>query len=181
MIYPFSTEFWKNYLDKQSVFLSHLSKDVKERLVIRPHREDGGVDYKERFRDVLPDVNLETWAQPMSGRDYGLLVCDYPYSTSFIASLANNKPAILFTDPRFSANSFNIRAAAYWNKLKEVGILYDGPLEASKKINDIYDSVDDWWNQPERQEAIRLFLSEFGYVSEKWDKEWASVLENIIK
>ncbi len=179
--YPISTDFWKDYSDQQSLFLSHLSNGVKERLVIRPHREDGGMDYKERYRDIIPDVRVETWAKPFSERDYGLLVCDHPcYATTFIESLVNNRPAILFANPRFAANRFNQRAAVNWNRLKAVGIAHDGPLEASKKIEEIYESVDDWWQQPQRQEASRLFLSEFGRVTDQWEKEWGGVLRGAL-
>ncbi len=181
LFYPIRADYWKDYFVQQSMFLSHLSKGVQERLVMRPHREDRGMDCKERFRDIIPDVKIETWAQPFSERDYGLLVCDHPcYSTTFIESLANNKPVILFANPLFAANCFNEKAKVYWDRLKEIGVAYDDPLEASKKVNDIYDSVDDWWNQPERQEGIRFFLSEFGRVSVQWDREWAAVLEEVL-
>ena len=61
--YPIGADFWKDYLENSRLFLSNLSPGVKERLVIRPHREDGGMDFKERFRDIIPDVRIETWAK----------------------------------------------------------------------------------------------------------------------
>ena len=130
--YPVGEDFNEDYLHQQSIFLSHLSQNVKERLVIRPHREDGGIDFQQRFRDIIPDVRIDTWAQPFSGRDYGLLVCDHPcYSTTFIESLANNKPTIIFANPRVAANRLSPRAKGHWNRLKEIGISYEGAVEAS--------------------------------------------------
>ena len=179
--YPMSTDFCKDYLDKESLFLSSLSKGVKERLVIRPHREDNGMDCKERFRDIIPDVRIETWATPFGQRDYGLLVCDHPcYATTFIESLANNKPIILFTNPHFMANGFNQQARKHWDGFKEMGIAFDDPVEAARKIDAIYKYIDDWWGEPKRQEAIKSFLSDYARVSDQWDKEWVGVLDRIL-
>ena len=171
-----------DYLDQQRIFLSNLSIGVKERLVIRPHREDGGFDNLERFRGIIPDVRIDIWAQTFSKREYGLLVSDHPsYSTTFIESLANNKPTILFHNPYFAANCFNKRAKESWDRLKKIGIAFDDPLEASQRIDEIYENVDDWWEQPQRQEGIKSFLSEFGRVSDQWDEEWGAVLEEMVK
>jgi len=179
--YPLCIDAWKGTLEKESAFLSNLSKGVKERLVIRPHREDGGMDYNERFRDIIADVKIETWTQPFSQRDYGLLVCDHPcYATTFIESFVKNKPAIIFTFPHFAENCFNDQAMMHWNRFKAMGIAFDDPAEAAKKIDEIYENIDGWWMQPERQEAVRLFLSEFGYVSDQWEKEWATALEKVL-
>jgi len=181
MIYPLRADLWKDYFDRQSVFLSHLSQRVKEHLVIRPSREDGGMDFNERFRGVISDVRIETWAKPFYEREYSILVCDNPcYSTPFIESLVNNRPTILFTNPHFVANYTNQRAKPYWDRLKEIGLLYDDPVEASKKIDEIYGNINNWWHEPKRQEGVRFFLSEFGRVSDQWEKEWVEVLERTL-
>jgi putative transferase (TIGR04331 family) len=181
LVYPLNADFWKDSLEKQSIFLTNLSKGVKDRLVIRPSRYEGGLDFKERFRSIIPDVRIDAWDIPFSERDYGLLICDHPfYSTTIIESFVNNKPTILFASPHFAANCFNKGAKKYWDKLKDIGVFYEDPVDAARSIEAIYNNIDDWWNEPKRQEGIKYFLTEFGKNSPQWDKEWAQVLEKVL-
>ena len=47
----------------------------------------------------------------------------------------------------------------YFDDLKKVGIIHHDPVTAAQTLNDIYDDVDAWWNEPERQAAVSNFVS----------------------
>ncbi len=182
--YPLTMDYWSDYFHGQKLFLSNIPQAVREHLVIRPHIEDFGWDSVSRFADLVPDARIEGWEVPFSKRmlKCRILVCDHPcYSTTFIEALVNNKPTMLFYNPKFAANRFNEEAKPYWDKLKEADILFDDPILASKKIGEIYDNVDAWWGDKKRQDAVRSFLSHFGRASADWADEWSAEINRVLK
>ena len=92
-----------------------------------------------------------------------LYVCDY-LSTSFIEALSVNKPTILFWDSQ--VNELRPAAKKYYDKLREVGILYDTSEGAAAIINNIYDDVKRWWNETNSQEARWDFCIRFARTAQ---------------
>lgn len=181
---PWSTNYWENYSMNQSLFIANLSKQVINQLRIRPHREDQGGDVKSRLNDLFPQVKIESWNIPFidSLRNCSVYVSDHPlYSTTFIEALANNKPTIIFYNPYFAANAIRDDAQGIFNLLKNNSIIFDDPKSAAQQLNLVFDSIESWWNEPKRQEAVRIFLDKFGRISSTWLNDWSDEILNVGK
>ena len=105
-----------------------------------------------------------------------LFVCDH-LSTVHAEALSLNIPTILFWDPE----SYIHRAEArrYLENLHAVGILHYSPESAASKVNEVYDNVDDWWNDHERQLARLDFCDNYAKYSPKAIDEWINELKKI--
>lgn len=169
---------FSSYLDWQKRFVQTLTPQTFKHTRFRPHREDGGWGVISRLRDSCPNLEVETWDVPFqeSLRSCRLYVCDH-FSTTFAEALAANKPTILFWDPK--ANALRPEAQSFYDLLRAQGILFDTPEAAAVAVNRVYDDVEAWWNEPERQKALQLFCHQFARNTPDalalWQAEFAAV------
>ncbi|MDD3847591.1 MAG: LIC12162 family protein [Syntrophorhabdaceae bacterium] len=181
--FPLTTEYWQRYFQDINVFAENLSDKVRSNMRLRPHREDMGWDVRERLGDAFPgNVRIETWDVPFtkSLNNCCLFLCGHPmYSTTFIEALHIDKPTILFCDPSFAANMLHPDAVEYYSDLRRAGILFDGPVDAAREVNRVYENVDEWWSEDGRQKAVRRFIGRFGRVSVNALDEWVTELRGI--
>ena len=138
---------------------------------VRFHYEDFGWDIAGSWKDLYPGVMIESWDTSFIESLNGcrLYVCDH-LATTFTEALSADKPTILFWNP--AINELRPQAQPYYDRLRESGILYYSPEEAANAVTAVYDDVESWWNNPDRQEARRTFCSQFARTSADAVKEW---------
>lgn len=56
---------------------------------------------------------------------------------------------------------------------------FDTPESAGVAANQIYDDVETWWNNPERQNAVETFCERFARNSPDAAKLWAAEFKKI--
>ena len=66
-----------------------------------------------------------------------------------------NKPTVMYLD--FDKYTFTDKAAHYLNLLRSVSILHDSPEQAAQTVNDVYQDVETWWNNPTLQRNKEKF------------------------
>ncbi len=177
--YPFLPMHFYDYLVWQSRFAKALPQRVMNEVRFRPHYESFGWGTVERMKDCIQNIQIESWNVPFqeSLSNCRLYVCDH-LSTTFAEALAVNKPTILFWNPQ--ANKLRPAAQPYYDLLRTHGILFDAPEAAATAVNDIYDDVEVWWNQPERQAAIEIFCKQFARTSPDAVALWGEELRRIL-
>lgn len=170
--------FYSEYLSWQCRFASTLRKNLVDNVRFRPHREDGGWGVVGRLRSCIPGVQIETWEVSFeeSLANCRLYVCDH-MSTTFAEALAVNKPTILFWNPQ--ANELKPEAQFYYDLLRDNGILFDNPEGAGAAVNQFYDDVESWWNEPERQNAIQVFCERFARTSPDAVSLWVDEFKRV--
>lgn len=175
---PSLPEFFHEYIVWQGRFARTLHQKIAPLLRLRPHREDGGWAIVLRLKECLPILSIETWEIPFQESlvNCRLYVCDH-FSTTFAEALAANKPTILFWDP--SVNGLRPNAQPYYDLLRTSGILFDTPESAGEAVNQVYDDVETWWNDPERQNAINIFCERFARNTPDAIELWASEFKRI--
>lgn len=177
--FPSSPKKFTDYLTWQMIFVNKLFPKIREKVLFRPHREDPGWDIVQRINDDFPNIRIEKWDIPFqeSLSNCRLYVCDH-FSTTFAEALAVNKPTILFWSPL--SNELRPEAQMYYDLLRKNGILYDTPESAGLAVNLIYDDVETWWNDPERQVAVKKFCDRFARITqdaiELWNAEFKRIL-----
>lgn len=170
--------FSHEYLVWQRRFAKSLHQKIVPLLRLRPHREDGGWDIVLRLKECLTGLSTETWETPFQESlvNCRLYVCDH-FSTTFAEALAVNKPTILFWNPE--TNGLRPNAQPYYDLLRKSGILFDTPESAGEAVNQVYDDVETWWNDPERQNAVDIFCERFARNSNDAIELWSSEFKRI--
>lgn len=179
---PWAANYWDNCFNNQNLFISNLSETVAGHLRIRLHREEMGWALEDRIRDLFPQIKIENWDISFyeSIKNCSVYISDHPlYSTTFIEALANNKPSIIFYNPLFAANAVKDEAMGLFNLLKSNSIIFHDPVAAALHLNSVYGSIEDWWNEPKRQKAVKSFLDKYGRTSQKWLEEWSEEILSV--
>jgi putative transferase (TIGR04331 family) len=170
--YSVGNFFFNDYLNWQKRFLCSLSSDLYKEILLRPHREDNGWNIAGRLTGITSKIQIKSWKDGSffeSLCDCRIYVCDH-LATTYIESLSHNKPTILFWNPE--NHIMTDEARYYFNILKDSGILFETPELAAAKVSQIYDNVWEWWNEPNRQKAVKDFLDKFALVVDDPTKQW---------
>lgn len=178
MQYPFLPRHFNEYLVWQARFARSLPPRILSEVRYRPHYEDYGWDTVERLQACVPEIQVESWevAFQASLEQCRLYVCDH-LSTTFIEALAVRKPTILFWN--LKTNRLRPEAQPYYDLLRQNGILFDAPESAGEAVTQIYDDVETWWRNPERQKAVETFCERFARNSPAAMELWSAEFKRI--
>ena len=79
-----------------------------------------------------------------------------------LETLSDNIPTIAFwTEEQAILDS----AKPYYQLLADVGIIHFSPISAALKINEIWDNVENWWEQSKLQNARKKFCDRYAKKS----------------
>ncbi|MDD5108774.1 MAG: LIC12162 family protein [Candidatus Omnitrophica bacterium] len=166
------------YFEDKRIFLKSLPERLKDRIFYRPYHYEYGWGEKEFIKNILPNViflskgNLTKYMQQAK-----LVVIDHPH-TSFLEALTINVPSVFYWDHK--VHLMLPEAEEYFDLLRIVGILYQDPVSAAKKVNEIIDNPMDWWLKKEVQNARSRFCEYFACARENWLDTWTCELNNIV-
>jgi len=170
---------FNDYIQWTKRFCKALPKDLLSLLCVRPHYRDFGWNFVHRLKESIPNLKLDSWDNAFlkSMEEHRLYVCDH-LSTTFTEALAANKPTILFWDPK--DNQLLPEAKYYFDMLKKSGILFDSPESAAKAIGNIYNDVESWWNDSDRQKTISIFCDQYCRTSADAIDLWINELHRVV-
>jgi len=176
--FPALPGYFHEYIVWQGRFADTLLREIVSVLRVRPHPDGDGWDIVRRLTERNPGVTIETGnvSFEKSLANCRLYVCDH-FSTTFAEALSANKPTILFWSPR--ANELRVEAQPYYDLLRKRGILFDTPEGAGAAVNQVYDNVEAWWNDPERRDAVERFCERFARNAPDAVELWAGEFKRI--
>ena len=166
-----------SYRENKVIFINHLLQSVKTHLYYRPYLynqfsfEDG--EYILSKNRTIKILHSNVHSEIMNCR---LLVLDHPGTTLSIA-IAMNVPFVCFWN--LNHFPFSSQAEFILSRLAELGIFYNNPVDAAKKVNTVSESVDEWWSCHEIQDFRKVLLSEYGIVNKNWRYHWFKYLDQI--
>lgn len=180
---PCTIDYLIKYLEYQNEFILSIQPGLHKLLRFRVINDALGWDVIQSLKERFPDVRIEhSYEIPFeeSLRNCRLYVTDY-LGTTYMEALIANKPTILFHDGKMMHNEWRADAQYYYNKLKSAGILYNSPQEAAYVVNTVYNDVEEWWNRPERQIALKEFCDRFARTSPNALREWMEEFRRIAR
>jgi len=164
----------EDYFQWQFRFLQSLPPAVRERILFRPHLHPDQHGLKERLTGRFPDLGWQEGVPFREGlRRSSLAVIDH-LSTSFLETLAADRPTLLFWD----SQRWEVRPEAepFFSALREAGILWDSPEAAAGHLQKIAGDPAGWWAGPKIQEACRSFVARYASCHQNWDTIWLQTL-----
>lgn len=162
---------------KKSEFLESLMPRVFEHTAYRPYPQEGkGLSDGLYFKKKFPSLTIldGTWERKMLGAK--LLVIDHPV-TSLNIALSANLPTIGYWDN--DAWQMSRQAAPFFERLEDLGVFFQNGTDAARKVNEVWDDVENWWNQDSIQKARRAWCDQYARTSKTWWFDWARVLWNL--
>lgn len=168
----------EKYYQDQIRFLKRVGLSYQRFISYRAFIQDYGFDISKRIQNACPNLIMEGWDIPFqeSLMNCKLFVCDH-LSTVHAEALSLNIPTILFWDPE--SNIYRTEARRSLENLHALEILHYSPESAASKVNEVYDNVDDWWTERERQSARLEFCDHFAKNSPNAIDEWANEFRKI--
>jgi putative transferase (TIGR04331 family) len=164
------------YFDDQKIFLSSLPLKLRKQITLRLSRTDYGWNQAERWKESMPEVQLDKGLKDIKLRirKSRLYISTYN-ATTFLESMTWNIPTIIFWNKKHW--ELNDQARPYFELLEKAGIFHSTPQSAAKKMIDIWDDVDNWWHSKEIQKVKETFIHQYAKVP----NEPLKALEEILR
>ena len=173
-------QLFHSRMSTQFEFAKSLPVNIADKLIVRFNPAKHGWDLAERWNDLKLNISTDNpentfWESLNSCR---LFVTNH-LSTTFAEALSANVPTVLFWDPIYT--ELRPEAKPYYDSLIDVGILFYDSEKAAQAVASIYDDIESWWNNPERQSVVANFCDKYIRTSKDDLEQWSSVFEEIYK
>lgn len=167
------------YIEDQLKFISNLNKDNFENLLIRLDSNNS----KSRSWNIGGLLELKGYDSKIDKGNTNLSklvkkskICIATTNTTvYLETFSKNFPTIIFWNKDFTEISKD--AQEYINLLHDAEILFYCPIEAAKKLNKVYDNIDEWWFSVKVQEARAIFCDRYALTSGDWLQKWSVFLK----
>ena len=158
--FPYLPKLFQEYMDCQKRFIGGLCDEPRSNVCIRPHRDDYGWSIINRLKDYVAPIKVSSWDTSFNAElnKCRIFVCDH-LSTTYLQALVENVPTILFWSP--GSNVLKDEAQPYFDLLRDSGILFDSPEDASAAINRIYNDVQAWWCSDAVVDVVATFKRQY--------------------
>ena len=137
-----------------------LNNEPKDKLIIRLHQDYKRFRWNEKKRWLDFDNTLKLDTSEINIRKLisknRLVIHSYD-STGILETLSQNVPTLAFLQNGFDDLENN--AIPYYQILVDAGIVHLSAVSVAKKVNNIWDKVDDWWNEDYVQTARKKFCN----------------------
>ena len=160
MEFPITTDKSDLYIKTQLGFLSYLQTKYSKDLVYRPYHVDNVWKLKECVRELFPKLKIDSNSNfSLSLSSSRLLIFDH-LSTTFLESLALNKPTILCWPKTMYYINKNLEN--YFDDLVKCQILHNCYKKAVVTLEKAFSvGIENWWFDSERQKCLQIFLDKF--------------------
>jgi len=177
--YPIMPDMIPLYFSCKRKFAASLDPDVRNFIVYRPYQYDYG--WFEEEEKLLKEYNIRikySGALPSLLQKVKLYICDH-LSTSCMEALAANTPSVFFWDYDLCREREDAKPA--FDLLRKAGILFHDPIDAANKVNSIWDDVQGWWMETERQRARLIFMEKFCWADTQWQERWIEAFKEFTR
>lgn len=159
---------------EKSALFDGLSSDVRKKIRYRPYfgMQSTLADasyFADRYPDI-PQIKDGFFERLMR---CNLMVIDHP-GTTMLQALAAGIPFIGFWNP--AAFHMCPEAQSKFDRLRQVGVIFDSGADAARQVNQIANDPASWWSNPDVQAAISDVRETYAKTSRTWLIDWAKAL-----
>jgi len=146
-------------------FYKQLDNEVKKYAVIRPHSAMSIFSQyeDERWQEVDNNIRISNNESTLDSLLKRSRIAVFSYNSSgFFECLSQNFPTLALID---DIGFIHESVRHDYKKLADLGIIHFSPLSAAQKVNSVWNNLDEWWMNPEIQNASKLFCDKFSRQS----------------
>ena len=172
----------KKYYDNLCVFFSLLKGNkICENLFIKLHPYQTFWNEKKKFLSHNSELKfLDSKRGMIKEMNTAKLIIHTFCGTGHLESLAINKPTlILFVN---NLNLFDDKSKNYFKKLIKLGIVHRTPESLFKALKDLDSEkkIEYWWNSKKRQDLLKKYRNDFGFINKKKLSKIKDIINNEI-
>jgi putative transferase (TIGR04331 family) len=171
---PHRINFYDDYSEfgtwqeEQFVFVRGLLNKIQEKLIVRLHASQKLSFWSDelRWKDRFSFIKLEKGSISIEKliKQSRLVVHSYD-STGILETLALDIPTLAFWQN--GLEHLRESAKPYYQLLVDAQIIHLSPESAARKINEIWEDVDNWWQSQEVQKARQIFCDRYARIEKK--------------
>jgi putative transferase (TIGR04331 family) len=165
-----------DYLKDQFSFYKTLYSEIQKKSFVKIYPKDYGWEHQLRWNESFPNIQILDRQTKMNQilKTTRVFISTYN-ATTFLESLSLDIPTLIFWNP----NHWEIREEAkpYFELLKEVGIFFDHPEDCAKEVNRIWNDIESWWYEKERQLSVSKFLNQYAKKSNDFITELSKTIK----
>jgi putative transferase (TIGR04331 family) len=156
---PLSSQ-WLKYIKFQHEFVSLLSNNIKNSMIVRLSSNDYGWQQENRWLSKFPDIKIDLGYKNIEKliRKNRIYITTYN-ATTYLESLALNIPTLVFWDEKYW--EVNDRANYFFQLLREQKVFHNNVVSAADHLNSIWSDIDSWWYSESVQSAREIFCNEY--------------------
>jgi len=140
---------------------------------------DHGVCQKERWQEVIADIDLDDASGPLLPLIEKSRIYISTYNaTTFLESLSWNIPTLIFWD--VDHNELSKNAKYDFDLLKSVGIFHDTPESAAIHLTEVWDDIDSWWKDKKLQDIREDFCFKYSRKSKDPLSEFVLKIQSLV-
>ena len=154
---------WLKYFDDQLCFYSNIKTTIKSKSIIRIKGAFDSWGQNDIWKNKFPNVNINYGEGKIESllKKTKIAVSTYN-ATTFLENFVYNIPTIIFWDSKYW--ELDAESEKKIKKLEEVEIFFRDPVSAANKINNIWNSVDLWWNDSKIQNVLDDFKNNYARI-----------------
>lgn len=149
-------------------FLKGLSNPLRQKLLVRLFPDDYGWHVREGIDSHVSGIRYDEEKEYYNSLNKVNLVVLMLCSTTISEAIYAGKPVLALHDICHTEDS----ALEDIRELERVGILVQTWEELGNRLEEIYQNVDDWWNEPERQKVVQKIRDKYIYMPQNAKKIW---------
>lgn len=182
------------YIERQKSFFSNISKDVLSRLLLRNFWLEYGYGINGIIHNNIPELKIQNYLQANYNEAFDpgarnqsfsetLLNCSLmiydDIETPFVEALYCDKPFILLLDKdRFT---FRGEEIPFIIMMEKVGLIQYNPQKTAEYVSDIANDITSWWNEPKRQEVVKVIRERYCMKVDDPKKWWFKEFKRQLK
>lgn len=149
-------------------FLKGLSEPLKNRIIVRLFQSDFGWRVKDELDKQVTGLTYDDEKDFYVSLGKAKLVVLMVWSTTILEALYAGKPVLVL----HYAGQAEESAIEDIKDLERVGILVQTWEKLGAQLEAIYQNVDQWWNDPERQKVVQRIRDKYTFMPQDAKKVW---------
>ncbi len=174
-------EFYEYYQQKKEVYslTDKIEKDLKKNILIRLHsaseifRKDDYSEWKKYNPNIRIDRGRGYTNQSKLYKNARAIVHCYD-STGILETLSANIPTFAYFQ---NLEHLNFETRNDYKELVNAEILHFSSNSLARKINEVYENIEEWWNEGARQKTLNFFVSKYANNRNKTLKNLVRILK----
>ena len=174
---------YKKYIDDLISINKYIDQKISDNFKYRLYHTNfnrGTLGAKYKFvsaglKDSIDD-NSQTFYERLG--ECRLVIISYRPGTTINEVLSANIPSLHFCP--INCGELNENAKKCYEVLKEAGLFYDNIESLSRKINEVYYDIDQWWYSKKVQNAVSIFCKNYAYTNDNFMDKWVNELDSHI-
>lgn len=163
--------------EQERIFIRKMNNRIQNEFIIRLYHEDYGWNVDGGVQRVVEKMQIDDEKEAMRSICLSRLIILPDWQTTVNEALISGRPFIFLRDYTFLEDE----AKSDIDSLYKVDVACKDWDELYERFESIYDSIEEWWNNSDRQAVIEKMRRKYAYSPQDSEKKWIYELTKLSK